>query len=149
VYFDFTEYALAAAHDEVTNTPAVPIFFALDAQLPSIVAEGMPAAWARHAAMAAATYGWVADLRAGGIDLGILAPPDHRSPTVTVLVLPPGASGTAVARAVQERGYTIGTGYGKLKDTTIRIGHMGDHTVDGLRGCLEVVGDVIGRVVTQ
>jgi len=32
-------------------------------------------------------------------------------------------------------GYTIGAGYGKLKDGTIRIGHMGDHTVAEWKRC--------------
>ena len=39
-------------------------------------------------------------------------------------------------------GYTIGAGYGTLKDATIRIGHMGDHTVaevEKLLGALEEV----------
>jgi aspartate aminotransferase-like enzyme len=40
-------------------------------------------------------------------------------------------------KAVAERGFTIGTGYGKLKGATFRIGHMGDHTPDGLARCLE------------
>ena len=34
----------------------------------------------------------------------------------------------------------IGSGYGALKDTTIRIGHMGDHTVEGLNRLLPLVG---------
>jgi aspartate aminotransferase-like enzyme len=37
---------------------------------------------------------------------------------------------------VAERGFTIGSGYGKNKETSIRIGHMGDHTLEGLERCL-------------
>ena len=33
---------------------------------------------------------------------------------------------------VKERGFTIGSGYGKNRETTVRIGHMGDHTLEGL-----------------
>jgi aspartate aminotransferase-like enzyme len=33
----------------------------------------------------------------------------------------------------------IGTGYGALKEKTIRIGHMGDHSVDTLEPCLAAV----------
>ena len=36
-------------------------------------------------------------------------------------------------------GWTIGAGYGALKDSTIRIGHMGDHTVGGLDELLNVL----------
>jgi aspartate aminotransferase-like enzyme len=41
-----------------------------------------------------------------------------------------------VLKAVKERGFTIGSGYGKNRDTTVRIGHMGDHTLEGLERCL-------------
>ena len=42
-----------------------------------------------------------------------------------------------------ERGWVIGGGYGKLEESTIRIGHMGDHTVAELDGLLDVLGAVI------
>ncbi len=37
----------------------------------------------------------------------------------------------------------IGGGYGKLEETTIRIGHMGERTVEELDGLLEVLGEVL------
>jgi aspartate aminotransferase-like enzyme len=39
-------------------------------------------------------------------------------------------------RAVRAAGWTLGTGYGPLKETTLRIGHMGDHTVETVRDAL-------------
>ena len=47
---------------------------------------------------------------------------------------------------MRERGYTIGAGYGKNRDTSIRIGHMGDHTVAALEKCLGVVGTVLAEL---
>jgi aspartate aminotransferase-like enzyme len=44
---------------------------------------------------------------------------------------------------VFNRGWVVGGGYGKLKDSTFRIGHMGDHTVDELEGLLDVLGEVL------
>jgi aspartate aminotransferase-like enzyme len=44
---------------------------------------------------------------------------------------------------VWERGWVIGGGYGKLKDSTIRIGHMGDHTVEELDQLLDVIQDTM------
>jgi aspartate aminotransferase-like enzyme len=41
-----------------------------------------------------------------------------------------------VVAAVAARGYTVGSGYGKLKASTFRVGHMGDHTVSELDACL-------------
>ena len=40
---------------------------------------------------------------------------------------------------VRERGYVIGGGYGRLKQRTIRIGHMGDHSLEALAGVLDAV----------
>ncbi len=44
---------------------------------------------------------------------------------------------------MKRRGFTISAGYGALKDSTIRIGHMGDHTVDELDELLQVLEDVL------
>jgi len=44
---------------------------------------------------------------------------------------------------VAERGFTIGNGYGKNRETTFRIGHMGDHDPDRLVACLGECGEVI------
>ena len=59
----------------------------------------------------------------------VLAPEGYRSSTVTCLTMPAGRTGSAVTAALKQRGFTIASGYGALKDATIRIGHMGDHTV--------------------
>jgi aspartate aminotransferase-like enzyme len=71
-----------------------------------------------------------------GVDLRVVAPEGSRSPTVTVIALPEGMRGPEVTEAIKARGFTVGGGYGDLKEATIRIGHMGDHTVDGLTKCL-------------
>jgi aspartate aminotransferase-like enzyme len=44
---------------------------------------------------------------------------------------------------MRERGWVIGGGYGKLKGSTIRIGHMGDHTVEELESLLAVLTEVV------
>jgi aspartate aminotransferase-like enzyme len=52
-------------------------------------------------------------------------------------------SGPEVVSRLRERGYAIAAGYGKLKQETIRIGHMGDHTMEQLEGLLEELGKVL------
>ena len=137
LYFDLVEFDAYARKGQTPNTPAIPLFYAADVQLSAIAAEGMPARWARHAAMAERTYGWVDALRARhGDALHVLAPEGRRSPTVTSITLPESLTASTLLKAVKERGFTIGSGYGKNKETTVRIGHMGDHTLDGLERCL-------------
>jgi aspartate aminotransferase-like enzyme len=137
LYFDLVEFDAYALKGQTPNTPAIPLFYAADVQLPAIAAAGMPARWARHAAMAERTYAWVEALRARhGDALHVLAREGHRSPTVTSITLPPSLPASTVLNAVKERGFTIGSGYGKNKESTVRIGHMGDHTPEGLERCL-------------
>jgi len=49
LYFDLVEFDAYALKGQTPNTPAIPLFFAADVQLPAIAAEGMPARWARRA----------------------------------------------------------------------------------------------------
>jgi aspartate aminotransferase-like enzyme len=137
LYFDLVEFDAYAAKNQTPNTPAIPLFFAADLQLPAIAGEGMPARWARHATMANRTYQWVDALASRhGDALRVLAREGHRSPTVTSITLPSALPASTLLKAVVERGFTIGSGYGKNKETTVRIGHMGDHTPEGLERCL-------------
>lgn len=146
-YFDLTEFVTHVDRSEAPNTPALSLYFALDAQLERVLSEGMPGAWARHTTMAALTTDWVTRLREqSGLAIDVLAQPTHRSPTVTAITLPPGLTSAPVVAAVADAGFTIGSGYGKLKDTTIRIGHMGDHTPDGVERCLRVCGTALQQL---
>jgi len=52
----------------------------------------------------------------------------------------------AFLRGVKERGFALGSGYGRLKETTFRIGHMGDHTPTGLDRLLEAMDAALGAV---
>jgi aspartate aminotransferase-like enzyme len=145
-YFDLAEFEAYAAKHQTPNTPALPLLYALDAQLAAMAScEPIAARWARHAAMAAQAWAWV-EAHAARFGVGMLAPPGERSPTVTAITLPAGLAGEAVVRAVTERGYVIGAGYGKLRGTTVRIGHMGDHTPATLAGCLAACEDALATL---
>ncbi len=147
LYFSFESFEGAAAKCQTANTPAASLLFALDGQLERIESEGLEARWARHRAMAERTWRWVDEMRESrGFDLRVLAAEGRRSPSVTCMVVPEEVSGVEVARGMAERGYTIAPGYGKLKERTFRIGHMGDHTVEELDGLLEELALLIGRL---
>ncbi len=143
IYFDLVEFDKYLAKHQTPNTPALSLFYALRVQLQHIAAEGIEARWARHAAMAERCWQWADEMTQRGIPLGVLAPPGFRSPTVTCLTLPPGRTGPAVTAALAARGWTIGAGYGELKDATIRIGHMGDHSVAELDALLAQLAEVL------
>jgi predicted phosphoserine aminotransferase len=142
VYFDLQQYQESQSKSQSPSTPALSVMFALQVQLKRIQAEGMTARWARHAAMAARTYEWVDEMRSAGVDLDVLAPEGYRSPCVTAIKAG-GDVATEAPKKMKERGYVIGGGYGKLKPTTFRIGHMGDHSLDGLNAMLDVLTEVV------
>lgn len=149
-YFDVVEFARYAERDETPSTPAISLLYALEVQLASLAAEGLERRWERHAAMARETWEWAESFAEHhGVELSILAPEGQRSPTVSTIVLPEPLRGPDAVAAVAERGFTIGAGYGKLKERTVRIGHMGDHDATTLAACLEACGDSISRLARR
>ncbi|MEX2181633.1 MAG: aminotransferase class V-fold PLP-dependent enzyme [Gemmatimonadaceae bacterium] len=142
-YLDPVEFEEFALRDQTPTTPALPLLYAADAQLAAIAAEGIEARWARHAAMRALTEAWVAERRADGMALGVLAREGERSATVSALTLPADRLAADVVRAMAERGFVIGRGYGAMQDSTIRIGHMGDHSPATLGPCLDALASVL------
>ncbi len=147
IYFDLRDFESFAKVHQVPTTPALSLLYALDVQTGAILAEGIEARWMRHSAMAERTAQWVTEVRdAYGINIGVLAVEGHRSPTVTTITLPDNMTSDAVVRAVAERGFTIGSGNGKLKASTVRIGHMGDHTLSTLENCLTACSAALIRL---
>jgi aspartate aminotransferase-like enzyme len=142
-YFDLLPIMKSLEAFQTPSTPAISLLYALETQLGRILAEGMEQRWARHAAMRDATIEWVEKMRAEGVDLALFAAEGHRSPTITCISLPEGTSGPEVVAAMRDRGWVIGGGYSRLKETTIRIGHMGDHDLDVLAELLETLRQVL------
>lgn len=139
-YFD-----LEMLHDQISKhqtpaTPAISLLYSLDFQLQRIAAETMETRWQRHLDMQRRTFDWVEEMKGRSVDMGIFAAEGHRSPTVTCVSTD--RSREVVAESF-ERGWVIGGGYGKLKDSTFRIGHMGDHTMDELDELLSVLSEVM------
>jgi aspartate aminotransferase-like enzyme len=144
VYFDLITFAKNQDQMMTPTTPALSVMYALEVQLERIKEEGLEARWARHSAMRERCCGWVDAMREKrGVNVSVLAPEGHRSPTVTAILMPEGMSSIPVVAGVKERGFVIGGGYGRIKDTTFRIGHMGDHTVAEQEAVLEVLGEVL------
>ena len=143
-YFDLVAFYNSLARSQTPNTPAVTLLFSLAEQVRHIAAEGVEGRWARHEAMARRCCAWAGALKErAGLEMSVFAPEGFRSPTVTCLLLPAGRTGPEVVGAMLERGFVIGAGYGKLKPRSVRIGHMGDHTVEELDRLLEALGEVL------
>jgi aspartate aminotransferase-like enzyme len=139
LYFDLVSFMDVASKFHPTNTPAISLLYALEAQMARIDGEGgVEARWRRHDAMRRAVEAWSADR-----EVAFLPREGRRSWTVSCLRLPEGKRAKDVVGFLKQRGWTIGAGYGALKDSTIRIGHMGDHTVAGLSELLPLVAEAL------
>ncbi|HEX6133380.1 MAG TPA: hypothetical protein VFZ24_05440, partial [Longimicrobiales bacterium] len=141
IYFDFLEFERNILKNQTPNTPAVSLLYALKVQVDRMEEEGIDARLARHREMAARTWAWCDEL---GLEI-LVRNPEFRSPTVTCVRCPDGFTGPQVGTAVKKYGFQIATGYGRMKDETFRIGHMGDHTIDRLEELLAALKKVLKR----
>lgn len=143
-YFDIAEFDKFAAKHQTPTTPALCLLYALEAQLRSIALEGIERRWGRHNAMRRLTEEWVSAASDRlGFELTILGKEGVRSPTVTAIVIPERIDGKQLVDEIARRGYVIGGGQPPVAKSTIRIGHMGDHTPSGVAACLAVVEEAL------
>jgi aspartate aminotransferase-like enzyme len=144
VYFDLVELDAYARRNQTPSTPALSLLFALEVQLQSIATEGLEGRWARHKAMASQTQEWITRISdETGKKLGNIAPLGFQSPTVSTIRLPSDLPAEKFTADVAKRGIVVGSGYGKLRSSTFRIGHMGDHNVETLERCLSACSSVL------
>ncbi|HLZ25933.1 MAG TPA: alanine--glyoxylate aminotransferase family protein [Chloroflexota bacterium] len=120
-YFDWLQ-ARRAADDGMTPwTPALSLFFGLQAALELMRAEGLAPLFERHRRLAQYTREGLADL-----DLRLVADPRFASPTVTTAYVPEGVNARALLRALADHhAVVLAGGQGRLEGQIIRIGHMG------------------------
>lgn len=136
-YLDFLKYTKAAAEGSVPSTPALPLIYALERQLRHIIEEEtMPVRLRRHQSMREMTIARTAGFATPASD------PSHASNTVTAL-RPDRSTPDQIRAAMKKRGFTLGGGYGEWKESTFRIGHMGDITIDALEAMLDQLDDVM------
>jgi len=132
-------------------TPAIPQYVALAQQLEDISAgvtlpeserhlsgsEAWTARFAKHERMRARTHRWAAGH-------GLESFPAERDASPTVSCLRAGdLDVAALVAGLHQRDLEISNGYGALKGETFRIGHMGDHTEEGLEELLAAADEVL------
>jgi predicted phosphoserine aminotransferase len=140
-YFDFLEFERNIQKNQTPNTPAVSLLYALKVQVDRIAEEGLDQRLVRHRIMAERTWAWCDEL---GLEI-LVRDPAFRSPTVTTIKAPAGMTGPQIVAAAGRQGFSIATGYGRMKEESFRIGHMGDHTPDRLEKLLDVLKKVLKR----
>jgi aspartate aminotransferase-like enzyme len=131
-YFDFQNFAKTAAKSQTPTTPAIPHIMALNYQCEKLLREGMDNVWERHKEMADFARAWAK------AKYGLFCEEKYASDTLTTVKNTRGINVAETISRIQQKHNTIfGNGYGKLKEETFRIAHMGDITMEDLK---ELVG---------
>ena len=119
-YLDLGPYRKTAAKNSNPFTPAVNLYFALEAALEMMQAEGLEAIFSRHARHRAAAQ---AGMKAMGLPL--YAAEGYGSPAITA-VAPEGIDAEQLRKAVKDRfDILLAGGQDHLKGKVFRIGHLG------------------------
>ncbi len=138
-YFDFVRMLQRFEKSQQhPTTPAVPLLYAMDAQLDLMIKEGYEARYERHLKMQKMVHDWV---KKRGFEL--FAEKGYESVTVTTIKNTYGISIKDLANELVKRGLRISNGYGELKEKTFRIAHMGQITPTDIRGLLDEIDNVL------
>lgn len=138
-YFDFEVFKKYAEKSQTPTTPAVSLIYALDYQMDRMFDEGLENRYARHVQMAEYTRAWAKDR------FDTFAEDGYQSVTLTTVRNKRAISVADMSKMLAERyALQIANGYGKLKEKTFRIGHMGDLTLDEVKELLGRIDEYLG-----
>ena len=119
-YLDLGPYRKTAAKDSNPFTPAVNLYFGLEAALDMMQTEGLETIFSRHARHRSAAQ---AGMKAIGLHL--FAAEGYGSPAITA-VAPDGIDAEQLRKAVKEKfDILLAGGQDHLKGKVFRIGHLG------------------------
>jgi aspartate aminotransferase-like enzyme len=140
-YFDFLEFAKNAEKNNTPSTPCISQIYALARQLDKMLAEGLENRYQRHRQMAEATRKWV-------LDQGFSLFPAERycSMTLTCARNDDKTDWEKLKKLAAERGYALDNGYGKIKNKTFRIAHMGDFTMEDMQELFGLLEELLPQV---
>jgi len=137
-YFDYQNFAQTNQKNQTPTTPVIPHIMALNYQCKKLLAEGMENVWQRHKEMGDFVRAWAKE------KFDLFPDPQYASNTLTAVKNTRGINVAETINALQEKHNTVfGNGYGKLKEQTFRIAHMGDITLDDLKELLGWINEEI------
>jgi len=136
-YLDFLSYRRLLLKNQTPSTPSTAHLYALRRQLQRIHEEGRSARARRHQQMGIQTREWTRGR------FRMFADEAFASPTVSCIQVPEGFDVADLKQRALQQGFALGSGYGVLKPTTFRIGHMGEHDSDSLEALLSTLDQIL------
>jgi len=122
---------------QTPTTPAISLMWAMDKQLDKIKTEGMENRYKRHVEMAQYVQNWAKK------HFSLYAEPGYESVTVTCINNTKSISVADLNSELGKRGFAISNGYGKIKEQTFRIAHMGDLTLDEVKDVIKNIDEIL------
>jgi aspartate aminotransferase-like enzyme len=136
-YFDFLEFEKYHQRKQTPATPPIPLLYALERRLDLIAEMGRERWFARHLGMAQRARAWAAE------HFALLPRAGYESVSLTAVKNTRDISVADLNAELGRRGMTISNGYGKLKEKSFRIGHMGDISLDDLDALLGAIDEIL------
>lgn len=137
-YFDFLVFEKYFAERKQTpTTPVITLIYGLNRQLDDMFAEGLEKRFARQREMANYVRNWAEE------NFDLFAEEGFRSQTLTAVANTKEISVVSLNGELAKRQVVIANGYGKLKEKTFRIAHMGDTTLEEIRQLLEWIDEIV------
>jgi 2-aminoethylphosphonate-pyruvate transaminase len=125
---------------QTPNTPAVPLYFALEAALDELLEEGLDRRFARYRRLATR-------LRRGLARLGLrpFIPAPLMSPLLTTVELPVGFGAAEFHDRLKHEGYVVYPGKGILRDRVFQVANIGALTTRHVDALLEALHRILGE----
>ena len=138
-YFDLLQLLqfIREKNYQYPSTMSISHMFALDLQMDRIMKEGFEARFARHTQMAERVQGWARK------HFALYPVEKYASKTVTCIKNTRGISVADLNKELGKRNLTLSNGYGKLKEQTFRIAHMGDLQMSDIDELLGAIDDIL------
>jgi aspartate aminotransferase-like enzyme len=135
LYLDAVHLHQCAMDGRFPQTPALNVCFGVAHQLERILGRGLADRFAAHRVMREHVEQWAAHQQG----FTLMAPAQRRADTVSALRIGGGHGAAEVVARLARDGYAIAPGKDDDLDAVIRIGHMGDVTVDQLDHLLAIL----------
>lgn len=140
-YFNFLEFEKFDEKNQTPTTPSLPHIYALNYQLDKFLKDGLETRFNRVKEMAQYCRAWV---KKNGFTL--FPEPGYESLTLTTGNNTKNINIGKLNEELGKKGFMISAGYGKFKDSTFRIAHMGDTTLAELKELLATMEQILPTI---
>jgi aspartate aminotransferase-like enzyme len=135
-YSDLVKIFAFEKKHQTPFTPNISLMYALDKRMTLLLKETYNRVIDRHLKMAQYTRDWAKK------HFNLFPEPGFESVTLTCIKNTCEKNVSDLIEKLANKGFLISNGYGKLKEKTFRIGHMGEWNVIELKKVLNIIDDI-------